>query len=123
MTFSSTGSALPQVQAGKFTLLAVGTTKRLSKLPGVPAIAETLPGYEITTWYGLAGPAKLPPAIVERIDREVHAVLKLPDVVKRLGELDAEVAAQGTPQQFAEFWKAQIVKYQKIIADAKIEAA
>ena len=72
---------------------------------------------------GLAGPAKLPPAIVERLDREVRVALGQPAAVKRLGELDAEVAAQGTPAQFAQFWKEQIVKYRKIIADARIEAA
>lgn len=123
LTFSSTGSALPQVQAGKFTLLAVCTPKRLAKLPKVPAVAETLKGYEISTWYGLAGPARLPVAIVDRVDKEVHAALKQAEVVKRLGELDAEVAAQGTPKQFAEFWTSQIAKYKKIIEDAKIESA
>ena len=123
LTFSSTGSALPQVQGGKLTLLAMCTPRRLAKLPDVPTVAETLKGYEISTWYGLAGPAKLPPAIVERLDREVRVALAQPAVVKRLGELDAEVAAQGTPAQFAQFWKEQIVKYRKIIADARIEAA
>src|SRR5881394_2717143 len=84
LTFSSTGSAVPQVTAGKLTLLAVCSPKRLPNLPKVPALAETLPGYEIATWYGLAGPAKLPREIVARLNSEVQAILKQPDVAKRL---------------------------------------
>ena len=121
MTFSSTGSALPQVNAGKLTLLAVCSPKRLPNLPNVPAVAETLKGYDIATWYGLAGPAKLPKEIVARLSTEVQAILKQPEVAKRLQDLDAEVSS-GTPDQFAAFWKREIEKYRKLIAEAKIEA-
>jgi len=121
LTFSSTGSAVPQVSAGKLTLLAVCSPKRLPNLPKVPAVAETLPGYEIATWYGLAGPAKLPREIVMRLNSEVQAILKQPDVAKRLQDLDAEVSS-GSPESFAAFWKKEIQKYGKIIADAKIQA-
>ncbi len=120
MTFSSSGSALPQVSAGKLKLLAVCSPKRLANLPNVPAVAETLPGYEISTWYGLAGPAKLPKEIVTRLNAEVQAIVKQPDVAKRLQELDAEVSS-GSPEQFAVFWKREIDKYRKLIADARIE--
>jgi tripartite-type tricarboxylate transporter receptor subunit TctC len=121
LTFSSTGSALPQVKGGKLTLLAVCSPKRLPNLPNVPAVAETLSGYEIATWYGLAGPAKLPKEIVTRLNTEVQAILKQPDVAKRLQDLDAEVSS-GSPEQFGAFWKREIEKYRKLIADAKIEA-
>ncbi|HET9576751.1 MAG TPA: tripartite tricarboxylate transporter substrate binding protein [Usitatibacter sp.] len=121
MTFSSTGSALPQVRAGKLTLLAVCSPRRLAAFPDVPAVSETLKGYEISTWYGLAGPAKLPREIVERIHRDVHAILGQPDIAKRLQDLDAEVSS-GTPEQFAAFWKNENEKYRKLIAEAKIEA-
>ena len=121
LTFSSTGSAVPQVSAGKLTLLAVCSPKRLPNLPKVPAVAETLPGYEIATWYGLAGPAKLPREIVARLNSEVQAILKQPDVAKRLQDLDAEVSS-GSPESFAAFWKKEIEKYGRIIADAKIQA-
>jgi len=120
-TFSSTGSALPQVNAGKLTLLAVCSPKRLPNLPKVPAVAETLKGYEIATWYGLAGPAKLPKEVVARLSTEVQAILKQPDVAKRLQDLDAEVSS-GSPEHFAAFWKREVEKYRKLIADAKIEA-
>jgi tripartite-type tricarboxylate transporter receptor subunit TctC len=123
LTFSSTGSALPQVNGGKLKLLAVCSPKRLPTLPNVPAVAETLPGYDISTWYGLAGPPKLPREIVTRLNNEVTAILKEPDVAKRMKDLDAEVSPGAPPEQFAAFWKREIEKYRKLIADAKIEAA
>src|SRR5258705_2465006 len=121
LTFSSTGSALPQVNGGKLKLLAVCSPKRLPTLPNVPAVAETLPGYEIATWYGLAGPAKLPKEIVSRLSNEVQAILKEPAVAQRLKDLDADVSS-GSPEQFAAFWKKEVAKYRKLIAEAKIEA-
>ncbi|HET7729945.1 MAG TPA: tripartite tricarboxylate transporter substrate binding protein [Usitatibacter sp.] len=121
MTFSSTGSAVPQVNAGKLKLLAVCSPKRLPTLPNVPTVGETLPGYEIATWYGLAGPAKLPRDVVMRLNTEVQAILRQPDVAKRLQDLDAEVSS-GSPESFAAFWKKEIEKYRKLIAEARIEA-
>jgi tripartite-type tricarboxylate transporter receptor subunit TctC len=121
LTFSSTGSALPQVRGGKLTLLAVCSPKRLPNLPNVPAVSETLKGYEIATWYGLAGPAKLPKEIVTRLANEVQAIVREPAVAQRLQDLDAEVSS-GTPEQFAVFWKREIEKYRTLIAEAKIEA-
>jgi tripartite-type tricarboxylate transporter receptor subunit TctC len=120
LTFSSTGSAIPQVKGGKLTLLAVCSPKRLPAFPDVPAVSETLPGYEIATWYGLAGPAKLPREVVMRLNAEVQAIVKQPDIAKRLQELDAEVSS-GTPEQFAAFWRAENEKYKRLIAEAKIE--
>ena len=121
MTFSSTGSALPQVRAGKLHLLAVCSPKRLPAFPDVPAVNETLKGYEISTWYGLAGPAKLPKEIVDRINQEIRTIVAQPEIAKRLQDLDAEVSS-GTPEQFAAFWKREIEKYRKLIADAHITA-
>ena len=121
LTFSSTGSALPQVRANKLVLLAVCSPRRLPNLPDVPAVAETLKGYEIATWYGLAGPAKLPREIVTRLNTEVQAILKQPEIARRLQDLDAEVSS-GSPEQFAAFWKRENEKYKELLAKAKIEA-
>ena len=120
LTFSSTGSALPQVRGGKLVLLAVCSPKRLPAFPDVPAVAETLKGYEIATWYGLAGPAKLPKEIVDRLNAEIRNIVAQPDIAKRLQDLDAEVSS-GTPESFAAFWKAENEKYKRLIAQAKIE--
>jgi tripartite-type tricarboxylate transporter receptor subunit TctC len=121
MTFSSTGSAMPQVKAGKLVLLAVCTPKRLPDMPNVPAVAETVKGFEMATWYGLAGPKGLPQPIVERLYAEVQAVLKLADVAKRFDDLDAVVSASG-PKEFAAFWRSEVARYDKLITDAKIQA-
>ncbi|MDH5264652.1 MAG: tripartite tricarboxylate transporter substrate-binding protein [Betaproteobacteria bacterium] len=112
---------MPQVSGGKLKLLAVCSPRRLPSLPNVPAVSETLKGYEIATWYGLAGPANMPKEIVVRLNAEVQAILRQPDVAKRLQDLDAEVSS-GSPEQFGAFWKREIEKYRKVIADAKIEA-
>jgi tripartite-type tricarboxylate transporter receptor subunit TctC len=121
MTFSSSGAVLPQVKSGKLKLLAVCTSKRLATLPQVPTVGETLPGYEIATWYGLAGPAKLPKAIVERLSNEIQVILKEPDVVKRFQDLDAEVGSGGA-EEFALFWRKEIGRYTKLVKDARIES-
>jgi tripartite-type tricarboxylate transporter receptor subunit TctC len=121
MTFSSTGSAMPHVKSGKLALLAVCTPKRVPDMPNVPAVAETVKGFEMTTWYGLAGPKKLPAPIVERLSTEVQAILKQPEVVKRFDELDA-VISPGGPKEFGDFWRAEVARYTKLIADAKIRA-
>ena len=121
LTFSSTGSAMPQVKGGKLTLLAVCTPKRVPDMPSVPAVAETVPGFEMATWHGLAGPKGLPQPIVDRLYNEVQAILKLPEVTKRFDELDAMVAAM-SPKQFGDFWRAEVARYEKLIKDAKIQA-
>jgi tripartite-type tricarboxylate transporter receptor subunit TctC len=112
---------MPQVKGGKLTLLAVCSPKRLPDYPNTPAVAETLPGYEIATWYGLAGPKGLPQPIVDRLYNEVQAILRMPDVVKRFDDLDAKVTS-GSPKQFGDFWRAEVARYQKIIDEAKITA-
>lgn len=119
MTFSSTGSTLPHITAGKLRALAVTSPKRLERLPNVPAIAETLKGYEAYTWYGVNGPAKLPAHVVKRMETAIATVLKQPDIVKRMDELDAEVRP-GTAAEFTKFWNAEVAKYQKIMANIKV---
>lgn len=119
MTFSSTGSTLPHIAAGKLRAVAVTSPKRLERLPNVPAIAETIKGYEAYTWYGVNGPAKLPAHVVKRMETAIAAVLKQPDIVKRMDELDAEVRP-GTAAEFTKFWNAEVAKYQKIMATIKV---
>lgn len=119
MTFSTTGSVLQHVKAEKLRALGVCAAKRMPKMPDIPAIGETLKGYEAYTWYGVAGPAKLPAHVVKRMETAIAAILKQPDVVTRLEELDAEVRPV-TAAEFAKFWAADVAKYQKIITSAKL---
>lgn len=122
MTFSSTGSVLPQLKSGRIKALAVCSSQRLPKMPELPTIAETLKGYEAYTWYGVAGPAKLPDQVVKRVEAAIMNVLKQPDVVTRMAELDAE-ARGGTAAEFQRFWNAEVAKYQKVIVDTKLQAS
>lgn len=119
MTFSSTGSVMQHVQSGRLRLLATCSPKRLPSFPKLPAIAETLPGYEAYTWYGLAGPARLPAPIVAKLEKALLDMQKQPDFIKRMSELDADVKPM-TTAQFSEFWKAEVTKYQTIIRTAKL---
>jgi tripartite-type tricarboxylate transporter receptor subunit TctC len=120
MSFSSAASVLQNVKSGKLTMLATCTPKRLPIVPNVPAIAETLPGFDVTTWYGLAGPANLPKAIVKRLNDEVRTVLLMPDVVKRFRDLGEEPGGS-SPEQFSQFWIREIDKYSKLIKAANIK--
>jgi tripartite-type tricarboxylate transporter receptor subunit TctC len=82
LMYSNVATALPHVQAGKLTGLAVGGEQRLPALPNVPTVAETVPGFDVTPWVGVFVPAKTPKEIVARLSKEVDALLKDPEVVK-----------------------------------------
>lgn len=120
LSFSSAASVVQNIKVGKLKLLATCTPKRLALYPDTPTIAETLRGYDISTWYGMAGPAKLPADIVAKLNSEISAIVQLPDVAKRFKDLSEEVAT-GTPEQFGQFWRAELDKYAKLIRDAKIQ--
>jgi len=120
MTFSTTGSTMQHVKAGKLRAIATCSAKRLHVLPDLPAVAETLKGYEATTWYGLAGPAKLPPELVKRLESALQTVLRLPHVQTRFGELDAETRT-GSAADFRSFWQAELAKYAQLIAKTNLQ--
>jgi tripartite-type tricarboxylate transporter receptor subunit TctC len=120
MTFSSTGATIQHIQSGRLRALGVCSSTRLASLPALPTVAETLPGYDAFTWYGLAGPAKLPPVVLSTLAAALQAMLKQPDVVRRLEELDIEMQP-GTPAEFEKFWAAEVAKYDKIIAKSNIK--
>ncbi|HET7135807.1 MAG TPA: tripartite tricarboxylate transporter substrate binding protein [Casimicrobiaceae bacterium] len=89
-----------QIEAGKLRALAVTTPKRFPLLPDLPAIAESgVPGFEVNAWNGVLVPAKTPPAIVERLNREINAVLAMPDVREKLNAQGFELVG-GTPEAF-----------------------
>jgi tripartite-type tricarboxylate transporter receptor subunit TctC len=121
--FDNLASATPQVKAGKLKALAVTTARRSPLAPELPTMAEAgLPGFDITTWYGLMAPAGTPSAIVAKWNAEVTKILNSPDVKERLAAQGAE-AAPTTPDQFAAFIKAEIPKYARIVkaSGAKVD--
>lgn len=112
--FAPITTGLPHVRTGKIRLLAVTSGKRLPDLPEVPAIAETLPGYEFVGWAGLMVPAKTPKDVVDGVHKATVSVLNRPDVTKRLAELGYVVVAN-RPTEFAARIKGEIEKMAKLI--------
>jgi len=90
-------------------------------LPDVPTVAETVPGYAMSTWYGAVAPARTPRDIVTRLNQEMMKALALPDVKERLASLGADIVAS-SPEQTASFFKSELAKYTKVAEAAKIRA-
>lgn len=113
-------TAVQLINDGRLLALGVTGAKRAAVLPGVPTIAEAgVPGFASTSWQGFFAPAKTPAAIVDRIQRETAAVLKLPDVESSLKAMAYEPVGS-TPAEFAAFVKAETAKFARVVADAHI---
>jgi tripartite-type tricarboxylate transporter receptor subunit TctC len=110
---------LPFVKTGQLRALGVTTPKRLASLPDVPAIGETIPGYESTSWQGIVMPKATPAAIVNRMNAEIGKILRQPEISAKLAADGAEVVG-GTPAQFGAFIKSETAKYAKLIREAGI---
>jgi len=114
--------ALPMVQAGKMRAIAVTGTTRSAMLPDVPTVSESgVPGYSVNSWYGVFAPAGTPASIIARLNREIGAGLKTPEVSKRLVDLGAEVAVT-TPEEFQQIVRDEIRKWAKVVKASGIEA-
>lgn len=118
-SFSTMPPIIPHVRAGRVRAVAVTKEKRAAVLPDVPTIAETVPGYAMSTWYGAVAPAKTQRDIVVRLNQEMVKALALPDVKERLASLGAEIVAS-SPEQTAAFFKSELAKYTKVAEAAKI---
>jgi tripartite-type tricarboxylate transporter receptor subunit TctC len=114
-------TAKPHIDAGKLRALAVTGTSRTASLPEVPTVAEAgVPGYEAIQWYGLLAPAGTPPEIIDRLQAEVAAALKLPDVREKLATDGAEPIGS-TPAAFAALIKGELEKWARVVKEAGIE--
>jgi tripartite-type tricarboxylate transporter receptor subunit TctC len=120
MLFTTTISAAPHIKAGKLRALAITSIKRQSSMPEVPAVAETLPGYQAEAFQGMAVPAGTSQTIVNKLSADVARIVNLPDVSQRF-QLDGADAVGSTPQAFAAFLKAEMQKWRKVIIDAGIK--
>ncbi len=119
--FDSLVTGLPHVKDGKLRALAVTSAARTSLASDLPAVAEVLPGFESTTWFGLYGPKGLSADIVLRLNTALNAALSDPDVKERFARLGAEPTG-GTAPRFAQVVKADHDKWKAIIAERKISA-
>lgn len=121
-SFDTMTAATPHVKTGKVIALAQTRTKRAKSYPDVPTMADAgFAGFEATTWYGLAGPRGMPPAMVRRMNEDVNKVLAMPDVMERFEQYGAEDGG-GSPEKFAEFIHVESVKWSKVVKEAGVKA-
>lgn len=115
-------TAAPNIKSGKLKALAVTTAERSKLLPGVPAMAETLKGFQIDTWWGLVAPAGTPADVIAKLNKAFTDALKAPETQQRFGLLMAEPVAT-TPEQFGQFMTRERARYQDVVkrSGAKVD--
>jgi tripartite-type tricarboxylate transporter receptor subunit TctC len=120
-SFDTMTAATPHVKSGKVRAIAQTRAKRASSYPNVPTMIEAgFPNFEATTWYGLVGPGKLPPAMAQRMNEDINKVLVMPDVVEKLAQYGAEDGG-GSAQRFADFIRTEQVKWAKVVKDSNVK--
>jgi len=121
-SFDTMTAATPHVKSGKAIAIAQTREKRAKGHPTVPTMAESgFPGFEATTWYGVAGPAKMSPAFVKRMNEDMNKVIAMPDVQEKFEQYGAEDGG-GSPEKFAQFIQVEQKKWAKICKEANVKA-
>ena len=119
--FNTALTTLPHVKSGKLRALAATSAKRMESMPELPTVAEAgVPGYENSSWTGIAAPAGTPPAIVSRLNKELAAILALPDIRQKHAAAGAVIAG-GTPGEFQDYLKVEYAKFGRLIKEAGIK--
>ena len=121
INFNTLPDSLSYVRSGRMRAIGVSSLKRAPQLPEVPAIAETLPGYEFTTWQGILAPAKTPRAIVVSLGERIKKSLAAPENIKRFNDAGLDVIAS-TTDEFAAHLKGEVEKWAKVIKERKMKA-
>ena len=119
LTFGPMASVMPQVRAGRLRALATTGAQRSPALPEIPTVAESVPGYEASLWYGFVGPARLPVDIVQRLNSEIIAILKQPQVRERFAAEGVDVR-YSTPEEFTRLLAADMQRWAKVIERAGV---
>ena len=115
LTFGTSATVIPQVRAGRLRALATTGAQRSAVLRDIPTVAESgVPGYEVSLWYGLIGPARIPTDIVQRLNAEIVSALKQPSVRERLAT-EALEARSNTPDEFAKLLATDIERWAKVV--------
>jgi len=121
LSFASAVPAMPQIQAGRLRAIATTGAKRLAVLPDLPTVAEAgVTGYESSTWTAMAAPARTPQPVIERLNREINAVLQLPDIQVRSAAMGSVITG-GTPEWFQDYLRSELAKYGKLVKQAGIK--
>ncbi|MEY2622372.1 MAG: hypothetical protein RIT26_2192 [Pseudomonadota bacterium] len=121
LMFDNMPSALPMAREGKIRAIAVTTAKRSPAAPEIPTVAETLPGFEATTWFALFAPAGTPKPVIDRLHAETVRIFKLPDVQERLQKLGLEPIIS-SPDELARYQASEIVKWSKVVKESGASA-
>ena len=119
--FNALPSMLGHVRTGKLRALGVSSAKRSPEVPDLPTIDETVKGYVVTTWYSLVAPKDTPREIVDRLNREINAILTSPEVTKQLHERGLEADTM-TPEELGEHLKKEAATWAKVARDAKLKS-
>lgn len=120
LTFEAVAIGLPHVKSGKLRALATTGSKRLDVLPDVPTVSETLAGFDVTNWFGMAVPAKTPNDRINRLNQSVVKALKDPDVQKTLASLGVNPVGD-SPKEFGAYIQSEFLRWQKVITEANIK--
>ena len=121
LMFDNMPSALPMAREGKIRALAVTTAKRSSAAPDIPTVAESIPGFEATTWFAMFAPAGTPKPVIAKLHAEVQRVFRLPEVAERLKTLGLE-AVLSSPEELAAYQASEIAKWTKVVKDSGARA-
>ena len=121
LVFDNMPSALPMAKEGKIRAIAQTTAKRSPAAPDVPTVAESLPGFEATTWFAMFAPANTPKPIIDKLNAEVVRIFKLPDVAERLKTLGLDPVLS-SPDELAKYQASEIVKWTKVVKESGAKA-
>ena len=121
MMFSNLITSIPHVRANRLRGLAVTTANRVNIAPDLPTVAESLPGFSVTSWYGLLSPARTPQAVVEKLNRVAATVLNKPEILERLA-MDGAEKGGGSPAQFEKHIRTEVKMYAEAVKVANIVA-
>ncbi len=122
LVYTAVAGAMTHVRAGKLVPIAVSSFKRVTSLPDVPTFIESgVPEFEASSWVAVLAPAKTPRPVIEKLNRELNAVLRDPPIVEKLATLGI-VATPGTPDQLGEQIRSDLAKYGKVVKAAGIKA-
>jgi len=118
--FDNLGVSLALVKSGQLKLIAVAAARRMASLPEVPAIAETLPGFEAVAWYAVVAPPKTPARIVAKLNADINEALRDPAMLARFNEFSAE-AVGGTPAETATYMREEVTRWNDVIKAANVK--
>jgi tripartite-type tricarboxylate transporter receptor subunit TctC len=118
--FNALPSMLQHIRAGKLRALGVTGAKKSAELPDVPPIKDAVPGYDVTTWYSFVAPAGTPKAVIDRLNKEISAIVESPEMKKKLQEQGVDADAM-TPGELAALFRSETAKWARVIKDSKIQ--